>query len=171
MTGSRTLLIFGGITLAVLGMLYGLHYALFVEHQTLDRMGGALTQSFSAAANRNTEQSQAALKQYGETKYDYVRQVDAHSHWLGLAMLMIVLGVIFARVNFREGLRQLVAVSLLMGSVVFPLAVILQTYHHGAVILKTLAVIGSGLVIAGLAATALGFVSKHRFSDAASSQT
>jgi len=26
----------------------------------------------------------AALKTYGETKYGYVRQVDAHSHWIGL---------------------------------------------------------------------------------------
>src|SRR5258708_9298753 len=67
-------------------------------------MGGSLAQSFSAAASRNLAQSQAALEQYGETKYDYVRQVDAHSHWIGLAMLMIVLGVIFERVNFSEGI-------------------------------------------------------------------
>ena len=35
MTGSRKLLIFGGMALAAFGMLYGLQYALFVEHQTL----------------------------------------------------------------------------------------------------------------------------------------
>src|SRR5258708_11839567 len=127
MTGSRKLLIFGGMTLAAFGMLYGLQYALFVEHQTLDRMGGSLAQSFSAAANRNLGQSQAALEQYGETKYDYVRQVDAHSHWIGLAMLMIVLGGIFERVTFREGIRQLVALSLLSGRALFPPAVILLT--------------------------------------------
>jgi hypothetical protein len=157
MTGSRKLLIFGGITLAAFGMLYGLQYALFVEHQTLDHMGGSLAQSFAAAASRNLEQSQAALGQYSETKYDYVRQLDAHSHWIGLAMLMIVLGVMFERVNFGEGVRQVIAFSLLAGSALFPLAVILQTYHHGAVALKTLAVVGSGLVLAGLAATAWGF--------------
>jgi len=142
---------------AALGMLYGLQYALFVEHQTLDHMGGSLAQSFAAAASRNDGQSQAALEQYGETKYDYVRQVDAHSHGIGLAILMILLGVIFERVNFSEGLRQLVALSLLAGSALFPLAVILQTYHHDAVVLKALAVIASGLIIAALAATAWGF--------------
>jgi FtsH-binding integral membrane protein len=157
MTGSRKLLIFGGMALAAFGLLYGLQYALFVEHQTLDHMGGSLAQSFSAAASRNLAQSQAALEQYGETKYDYVRQVDAHSHWIGLAMLMIVLGVIFERVNFSEGIRQLVAFSLLAGSALFPLAVILQTYHHGAAVLRALAVVGSALVIAALAATAWGF--------------
>ena len=157
MIGSRKLLILGGLALAALGMLYGLQYALFTEHQTLDHLGGSLAQSFGAAANHNAGQSQAALEQYGETKYDYVRQVDFHSHWIGLAMLMIVLGVIFERVNLSERIRQVVAVFLLVGSVLFPLAVILQTYHHGAFVLKALAVVGSGLVIAGLAATAWGF--------------
>jgi hypothetical protein len=157
MTGSRKLLLFGGMALAAFGMLYGLQYALFVEHQTLDHMGGSLAGSFSAAANRNPGQSRAALDEYGSTKYDYVRQVDAHSHWIGLAMLMIVLGAIFERVNFSERFRQIVAFCMLAGSALFPLAVILQTYHHGAVVLEGLAVVASGLVIAALAATAWGF--------------
>lgn len=157
MTGSRKLLIFGGLVLAVLGMLYGLQYALVTEHQTLDHMSGSLAQSFAAAANHNPGQSQAALEQYGETKYDYVRQVDFHSHWIGLAMLLIVLGVIIERVNFSEGIRRVVAIVLLAGSVLFPLAVFLQTYQHGVFLWKASAVVGSGLVIAGLTATAWGF--------------
>jgi hypothetical protein len=147
----------GGLALATFGMLYGLHYAVFVEHQTLDHLGGSLAQAFTHAAERNPVQSKAALEGYGETKYDYVRQVDAHSHWIGLAMLMIVLGVLFERVNFSERKRQLIALSLLVGSTVFPLSVILQTYHHGAIELKVLAAGSSGLVIAAMAATAWGF--------------
>jgi hypothetical protein len=156
-TGSRKILLFGGLALAVLGMLYGLQYALFSEHQTLDRMGGSLAQSFAAAAERSPAQSQAALERYGETKYNYVRKVDAHSHWIGLAMLMMVLGVVFDGVHFKEGLRRLIASSLLAGSVLFPLAVVLQTYQHGALIFKALAIVGPGLVIAALMAAALGF--------------
>jgi hypothetical protein len=83
--------------------------------------------------------------------------VDAHSHWIGLAMLMIVLGALFARVNFSEGVRQAIALALLVGSAVFPLAVLLQTYHPGAMELKALTVASSGLVILALAATAWGF--------------
>ena len=157
MTGSRKLLLFGGLALAAFGMLYGLQYALFVEHQTLDQMGTSLARSFAAAASRDMVQSQTALDQYGETKYDYVRQVDCHSHWIGLAMLMIVLGAIFDRVHLSERNRQLIAFSLLAGSAIFPLAVILQTYHHGALLFKGLAVVGYGLVIAALVATAWGF--------------
>ena len=106
MSGSSWLLIIGGLSLAAFGMLYGLHYAVFVEHQTLDHLGGSLAQSFSYAADHQWAKSRAALNAYGQTKYDYVRQVDAHSHWIGLAMLMIVLGMVFHRVNFGEGVRQ-----------------------------------------------------------------
>lgn len=157
MTGSSRLLILGGLALAAFGMLYGLHYAVFVEHQTLDQLGGSLMQAFQHAAERQPAQSRAALEAYGKTKYDYVRQVDGHSHWIGLAMLMIVLGVLFERVNFGEAIRQAIALALLVGSAVFPLAVILQTYHHDAIGLKALAAVSSGLVIAALAATAWGF--------------
>jgi hypothetical protein len=157
MTSSRKILVLGGLALAALGMAYGLYYAVFVEHQTLDQMGGSLAQSFSAAASREMPSSQAALQSYGETKYDYVRQVDTHSHWIGLAMLMIVFGVLFDRVNFTEGSRKVVAYALLAGSALFPLSVILQTYHHGALVYKALSVGSSGLVIIALATTAFGF--------------
>ena len=157
MTRSRSILIFGGLALTAVGMLYGLYYAVFVEHQTLDRMGGTLAQAFASAAQRNSVQSAGALEAYGSTKYDYVRQVDVHSHWIGLAMIMMVIGAAFDRLNFSEGFRNLISLALLVGSFVFPFAVLLQTYHHGSPVAKALAVLGSGLVIAALAATAFGF--------------
>src|SRR6202030_1141809 len=111
MTPSGGLLVFGGITLAALGMLYGLHYALFVEHQTLDRMGDSLSEAFVRAAQRKMPQAHDAIDTYASTKYDYVRQVDVHSHWTGLAMLMIVLGIAFDRVSFSERVRTCIAGS------------------------------------------------------------
>ncbi len=157
MNRARKLLIFGGLALAFLGMLYGLHYAVFVEHQTLDRMGGSLATAFSRAAERRMPDAHTAINAYAATKYDYIRQVDLHSHWTGLAMLMIVLGVVFDDVAFRERTRFAIAMALLAGSVLFPLGVILQTLHM-APLGSALAIAGSGLVIAGLAATAVGFV-------------
>src|ERR1700730_16314639 len=125
MSGAGKLLVFGGIALAVLGMSYGLHYALSVEHQTLDQMGGSLATAFLNAAGRNMPEAHAAVGAYGVVKYDYVRQVDVHSHWIGLAMLMIVLGVVFDNVAFGDGVRFLIALAMLAGSIVFPLGVIL----------------------------------------------
>ncbi len=161
MTPARKLLIFGGTVLAVLGMVYGLHYAVFVEHQTLDRMGGSLAGAFVNAAEQHWDDSQSALTAYRETKYDYVRQVDVHSHWIGLAMLMIVLGVVFDEVAFSERARWVVALALLAGSVVFPLGVIVQTVRTApqmAMLGSALAITGSALVIVALGATAVGFM-------------
>lgn len=157
MSSARKLLIAGGTVLALLGMLYGLHYAVFVEHQTLDRMGGSLASAFVSAAERNLPESRSALDAYAAAKYDYVRQVDLHGHWIGLAMLMIVLGVIFDELAFDERARLAVALAMLVGSIMFPLGVILQTLRMGP-LGSALAIAGSALVIAALGATAVGLM-------------
>jgi hypothetical protein len=157
MTPSRKLLLLGGLSLAAFGMFYGLHYAVFVEHQTLDRMGGSLAHAFSQAAARNTQQAHNSVDAYASTKFDYVRQVDLHSHWIGLAMLLIVLGASFDNVRFSERGKLWVAAVLTAGSFVFPLGVILQTLNHGAAFASALAILGSAVVTAGLAAVAWGF--------------
>jgi hypothetical protein len=157
MSSARKVLIAGGTVLALLGMLYGLHYAVFVEHQTLDRMGGSLASAFVSAAERNLPESRSALDAYAAAKYDYVRQVDLHGHWIGLAMLMIVLGVIFDELAFDERARLAIALAMLVGSIMFPLGVILQTLRMGP-LGSALAIAGSALVIAALGATAVGLM-------------
>ena len=158
MNTSGKILIFGGIALAALGMLYGLHYALFVEHQPLDRLGGALADGFIQTAQRRLPEANAAIDVYGSTRYNYVRQVDVHSHWIGLAMLMIVLGAVFGRVGFSEQVRRWIALALLAGSILFPFGVMVQAATHGGMLASALAVGGSALVTVGLAASAIGFV-------------
>jgi hypothetical protein len=157
MSGSRRLLIIGGIALAVWGMSYGLWYAVFAEHQALDGIGASLAGSFAAAAERNPVVMEASLQQYREAKYTYDRQVDVHGHWIGLAMLLIVLGIGFDRVNFSERFKLFLALGLLVGSVVFPLGVLLQTMSHGP-LPRAIAIAGSGFVIAGLLGSAMGIV-------------
>jgi hypothetical protein len=159
MSGSRRLLIIGGIALAVWGMSYGLWYAVFAEHQALDSIGSSLAGGFAAAADRNPAAMEASLEQYREAKYIYDRQVDVHGHWIGLAMLLIVLGIGFERVNLPERLRIFLAMGLLVGAVVFPLGVLLQTASHGPLPRAT-AVAGSGFVIAGLLGAAVGVVAR-----------
>jgi hypothetical protein len=100
---------------------------------------------------------EASLQQYREAKYTYDRQVDVHGHWIGLAMLLIVLGIGFDRVNFSERFKLFLALGLLVGSVVFPLGVLLQTISHGP-LPRAIAIAGSGFVIAGLLGSAMGIV-------------
>ena len=155
MIASRRLLILGGIALAIWGMAYGLWYALAAEHQALDSIGASLSDGFAAAANREPAAMDAALDTYRHAKYVYDRQVDVHSHWIGLAMLLIVLGIGFERVAFPERWRAVIGAALLLGAIVFPLGVLMQTWSHGP-LPRAVAIVGSALLIGGLAITALG---------------
>jgi len=161
MSAARKLLILSGIALAVWGMGWGLAYAVFFEHQVLDAMGGQITTGFVGAAQRNLPAAHAALATYAHSEFNYVRQVDVHSHWIGLAMVLIVLGIVLDRVNLDARLRWWLALMLAVGSAVFPLGVTLQTLMAGPLPLA-LAAVGAGLVIAGMAVAAWGFARAPR---------
>jgi hypothetical protein len=160
-TGARRLLIVGGIALAVWGMAYGLWYAVAAEHQALDQIGASLSDGFAAVADRKPPAIDAALRDYRQAKYVYDRQVDVHGHWIGLAMLLIVLGIGFDRVGFSERWRTLLAAALLLGAILFPLGVLLQTWSHGE-LPRAVAIAGSALVIGGLAISAIGALISRR---------
>ena len=162
MSSARKVLMVGGLLLAAFGMLYGLHYAVFVEHQTLDRMGASLAQAFASASQRDRVAANSAIDAYASTKYDYLRQVDVHSHWIGLGMLLIVLGAAFDSVALSARLKSSLAVALVTGSFVFPMGVILQTVSHGAVYAAWLAIFGSAIVTLALVAVAWGFARLER---------
>lgn len=163
MSSARRILIVGGIALTLWGMAYGLWYAVFAEHQALDGIGASLTSAFSSAAERQPERAQAALVQYRETKYVYDRQVDVHSHWVGLAMLLIVLGLALDHVALSDGIKRVLALAAFAGAVLFPLGVLLQTANHSSGP-KALAVAGSGLLVFALAIFAIGFARSGRIS-------
>jgi hypothetical protein len=160
MSGSRRLLILGGIALALWGMGYGLWYAISAEHQALNGIGGALATAFDASAGRNPGDVERAFGNYKEAKYIYDRQVDVHGHWIGLAMLLIVVGIAFDRVRFTERQKLVLACALLAGAAIFPFGVLLQTFDHGA-IPRGIAILGSVLVIAALLAITLAMAGRE----------
>ena len=154
---ARQLLLFGGIALAVLGMTYGLWYAVFAEHQALDGIGMSLTSGFQAAADRNPAGAENALLQYRQAKYKYDRHVDVHGHWLGLSMLLIVLAIAADQISIAEKWKLPLALGLFLGSVLFPFGVLMQTWSH-ATLPRAVAIAGSALIIASLSGMVLGFL-------------
>ncbi len=156
MNDARKLLLAAALALALWGMSYGLFYAVFVEHQTLDHLGGSLATGFARAARRDLPGAHAAIGDYAAAAFTYVRQVDVHSHWIGLAMVLFVFAFAFDRVGYSESHRRDLALLLIFGSVIFPLGVLLQTLVHGT-LGSVLAVAGAAALILGLALTALGF--------------
>ena len=156
MSSSRKLLILSGLALAVFGMAYGLHYAVYVEHQTLDQMGGLLSQAFVSSANRDSPEANQWLDEYARRHFIYVRQVDAHSHWIGLGMLLLALGLVFDRVGFSPRHQSVFAATLVLGCIIFPAGVLWETANSGK-LPQALAIAGSALIIVSLARIAVGF--------------
>ena len=156
MSRSRKTLLVGGLLLVIWGMSYGLYYALFDEHQTLESITVSLARSFSLAAGKQMEPARAALDAYAAAKFEYVREVDVHSHWSGLALLLVLFGLIFDQVAFPEHVRCFLASALVSGSFLFPAAVLLQTVNQGMVP-KALAAVAAALLIVTLAAVAIAF--------------
>ncbi|HYV06749.1 MAG TPA: hypothetical protein VFB82_19295 [Blastocatellia bacterium] len=157
----RRLLVISGVVLAVWGMSFGLFYALFAEHQALDKIGSSLAEAFTKGAAGDLFMSRDLVQTYAEAQFAYVRRVDVHSHWTGLAMLLIVFGLMFDRVDFTEKRRTLVAWMLVAGAVLFPLGVLLQTADRGF-IPQTVAAVGAALVVVALAAIATSLARLER---------
>lgn len=161
MSSARKLLIASGLTLAIWGMAYGFFYAVSVEHQTLQKIGSSLAGGFTLAAQRNVPAALAALDESANASYIYVRQVDAHGHWIGLSMLLIVFGIVLHRVGFGERLQLFLAACLVAGAITFPLGVLLETFNSGWAP-KFLAAAGSAIITLALAGTAAGFACARR---------
>jgi hypothetical protein len=157
MNKAQKILITGGLLLALLGMCYGLYYALFDEHQTLKGMGISMATGFSKAAENNLTEARTAIETFGDIQFEYNREVHAHSHWISLGMLLMVLGMAFNLVALNERYKFALAVGLLAGAVFFPLGVILQIFHMG-LIAKLLSIAGTILLITSLAVVAWGFI-------------
>ena len=160
MSAARRILLFGGMALATWGMAYGLWYAAFAEHQALNGIGASLAGAFTGAAQANQAVVDSSLLQYKQTKYVYERQVDVHSHWTGLAMLLIIMGFCIDHVSFSAKGKTLIAWGALLGAVLFPLGVLLQTFSHGEGP-RAVAIAGSIIEIACLFLFAFGFLRKQ----------
>jgi len=160
MKGGRVMLAVAGLALVLFAMSYGFYYAVWVEHQTLDHIGGALAGAFQSAARGQVNEARAGFDDYARAKYVYTREVDAHSHWGGLGMILLVLAALWDRLSFGPKGRSLLAGALVVGCVLFPLGVLLQNYlpsPDG----QAVAVAGSALLIVGLVMVAVGFVKER----------
>ncbi len=157
MNKAQKLLITGGLSLALLGMCYGLYYALFDEHQTLQGMGISMVTGFAKAAENNLAEARTAIETFGDIQFDYVREVHAHSHWISLGMLLIVLGMAFNQIAFNERHRFFIALILVSGATIFPLGVLLQTICPG-LFSSILTISGTIAIITSFCFVTWGFV-------------
>ena len=109
MTFSRKLLVFGGLALAIWGMGYGIWYAVFIEHQTLDGLGAALATGFIRAAENRMAESQAALADAAIAKL-CIRSPGGRSWTLDrIGTTILILGIEFRPSWIRRAHAQCIS--------------------------------------------------------------
>jgi len=161
MTGSQKILLSAGLALTILGMTYGLWYALVDEHPTLERMGVSLASSFAEVANGEMEQARKSLNTYGETRLEYIREVHVHGHLAALSTLLLLLGLFFNQLVFPERVRLHLASLLVFGTAALPLGSVLEMFISG-LLPKAVALLGAVAIIGGLSVVAAGFLLSAR---------
>jgi hypothetical protein len=161
MTGSQKILLSAGLALTILGMAYGFWYALADEHPTLERMGVSLASSFAEVANGEMEQARESLNTYGETRFEYIREVHVHGHLVALSTLLLVLGLFFNQLAFPERIRLYLASLLVFGTVALPLGSVVEMFTSG-LLPKAVSLLGAVAVIVGMSAVAAGFLLSAR---------
>lgn len=161
MNRPNRILIVTGLLLIGLTMLYGVGYAVFDEHQTLEQMGVSMANGFAQAAAGDMAAARNALDTYGTLSQEYRNEVHAHGHWGMLSLILIVLGLVIQRMAFGARGRQVLAWLLAFSAALFPLGVLL---HNGpaAGAGSILSVIGSAGMVTGLLASVYGLLKPSR---------
>jgi hypothetical protein len=146
-----------GLALSILGMAYGFWYALVDEHPTLERMGVSLASSFAEVAVGEMDQARESLNTYGETRFEYIREVHVHGHLAALSTLLLILGLFFGQLAFPERIRLYLASLLVLGTVALPLGSVLEMFLTGQ-FPQAVALLGAVSLIGGLGVVAAGFL-------------
>jgi hypothetical protein len=151
--GARRLLIFGGIALIAVGMLFGDIFAVFILHQNGGQTGAALLAAAGQVSARNPAGVEKAFAQIGGLMEDRGTKVDAHVHMSGPGYLALLLALVQPYVALSLGTKKTLAKLFLAGGILLPLGIFL--IHYVGLAYSPFAVIGWASVLADSAGALL----------------
>jgi hypothetical protein len=147
MAGAQRNLILAGLVLILASSVGGIWYAFAVEHESLLLLREQYQAAFTAAAADDMAAALEALGEGQRANYRYVRMIDAHTHVIKLASLLILVGLLMSALVWSDETRRRLAWLLGIGVVLFPLSVLSQTYVSGPMF-KVGAALGAIMIIA-----------------------
>lgn len=151
--GARRLLVFGGIALIAVGMLFGDIFAVFVLHQNAGQTGAALLAAANAVSAQNTVGVNEAFGRIGNLMEDRGTKVDAHVHMSGPGYLALLLALMQPYVALSDATKKFLAKLFLAGCVLLPLGIFL--IHYIGLAYSPFPVIGWASVLADSAGALL----------------
>jgi hypothetical protein len=150
---ARRLLIFGGISLIIAGMLFGDIFAVFVLHQNGGRTGETLLAAAHAASAQDTAGVRDAFASIGSLLEDRGTKVDAHVHMTDAGYLALLLALVQPYVALPSQRKKRLAQLFVTGGVLLPLGIFL--IHYVGLAYSPLPVIGWASVLADAAGALL----------------
>lgn len=134
------------LSLILFSSVAGAYFAFTVEQRTLLQLREQYESAFSYAAQDDFENAGSAIKAAEKLNYTYVRAIDAHTHIIKLAALLLLISLILPLLNWDEKKQGKFALMLTGGIILFPSSVFLQIYVEGT-LFKAGAAVGALLVI------------------------
>ena len=108
---AHRLLIIGGITLIIAGMIFGDVFAVFVLHQNANRIGETLLRVADAVAAKDSAAVNALFTNIGGLLENRGTKVDAHVHVIDFGYLALLLALIQPYVALAESVSVAVVHS------------------------------------------------------------
>ena len=145
---AQRLLIIGGITMIVAGMIFGDVFAVFVLHQNANRIGETLLAVADAVAAKDSAAVNALFTNIGGFLENRGTKVDAHVHVIDFGYLALLLALIQPYVALAERVRKRLALLFIIGAVMLPVSVFL--IHYVGLAYSPLTTIGWASIFADL---------------------
>ena len=118
------ILIFGGILIAIVGMLFGEYYAIFHLHQSGMTIEAEMLSSVQAVARgEGGEPLGRSMANIGKMLENMGTKKDTHTHWIQLAYLCLILGLVQPYINLGATWKRRWAVIMVTSSFILPVGV------------------------------------------------
>jgi hypothetical protein len=150
---ARRLLVFGGIALVAVGMLFGDIFAVFILHQNAGQQGAALLAASQAVADKNPSAVNDAFTHLGSLLESRGTKVDAHVHMIGGGYLALLLALLQPYIALSTRAKKVLAAFFIIGGTLLPVGIFL--IHYVGLAYSPFSVIGWASVVADSAGALL----------------
>jgi len=155
MSGSQRTLTVAALLLVAAGILVGFGHAVAVQYNTLPVLQYRAHWTAAALASQNGPRD--AIQAAEHESYTYTRVVDAHTHIIKLATVLLLAALVYPLIGLPEKRKRTLAIVFLTGICVFPLGVLAEIYVQGRSA-QAVAAVGAMLVILGFAGIVWGLL-------------
>lgn len=155
MSGWQRTLTNAALLLIAAGIIVGFAHAAAVRYNTLPVLQYRAHWTAAALASQNGPRD--AIQAAKQKSYSYTRVVDAHTHIIKLATVLLLVALVYPLIGLPERGKRALATAFLMGICLFPLGVWAEIYVRGGSA-QAVAVAGALLVVGAFAGMVWGLV-------------